>query len=284
MCIKELDEMVLTKYIAKTCIVPHLLAANKSDAIRELTHLLFEKKKLKEAVPAYDQVIAREVTESTGIGRGIAVPHARIGGIKSLVCAVGRIPGGLDFMAVDHKPVHLIFLIFYPPAQQTTYLNFVATGIKLLRDPENYSAMLAAGSADDMLEILEGASQSLVESPEKVIQKVEADPTLSKMQDAHTDLILLARIQLYQEMLDGTKSGKAEVRQRIEKIRALVDPRILRHYDRLMKSQPPALVPVEGDTCQGCFMKLPSKFAQQVRQDISHIHTCNNCSRFIYVV
>ena len=104
------------------------------------------------------------------------------------------------------------------------------------------------------------------------------------MPDAHADLILLARMQLYQEMLDGARSGKTEIRQRIEKIRSLVDPRLLKHYDRLMRGQPPALVPVEGDTCQGCFMKLPSKFAQQVRQDAAHIHTCSNCSRFIYVL
>ncbi len=89
---------------------------------------------------------------------------------------------------------------------------------------------------------------------------------------------------MLRKMLKETKSGKAELRQRVEKIRSLVDPRILRHYDRLMKGQPPALVPVEGDTCQGCFMRLPSKFAQQVRQDSGHIHTCNNCSRFIYVL
>lgn len=276
--------MVLTKYISKSCILPRMLVASKSDAIKELTHLLFEKKKLKGIGPALDQVVAREITESTGIGRGIAVPHARVAGIKTLVCAVGRVPGGLDFMAVDHKPVHLIFLIFYPPTQQTTYLNFIATVIRLLVDPKNMAAMLDAKTADEMHGIIEGTSQRLAEHPETARRKVEADPVIARMPDAHADLVLLARMQLYQEMLDGAKSGKTEIRQRIETIRSLVDPRLLKHYDRLMRAQPPALVPVEGDTCQGCFMKLPSKFAQQVRQDIGHIHTCMNCSRFIYVV
>jgi len=276
--------MVLTRYISKSCIIPHLVVANKSDAIKELTHLLFEKKKMKDIGPALDQVVAREVTESTGVGRGLAIPHARVAATKALSCAVGRIPNGIDFMAVDHKPVYLVFLIFYPPTQQTTYLNFVATAVKVLRDPDTMAAIMAAENADDIFNILEETSQRLVESPEKVVAKVHTDPGISKMPDAHADLILLARMQLYQEMLDNAKTGKGELRQRIEKIRSLVDARILRHYDRLMKSQPPALVPVEGDTCQGCFMRLPSKFAQQVRQDVAHIHTCNNCSRFIYVV
>ena len=74
------------------------------------------------------------------------------------------------------------------------------------------------------------------------------------------------------------------MKAKIEGVRSLVEPRILKHYDRLTPSRAPALVPVEGDTCQGCFIKLPSKFVQQVRQDVEHIHTCTNCSRYIYVV
>ncbi len=284
MLTEEHQDMVVTKYIAKNCILPHMLVTNKSDVIKELTHTLFERKKMKGVGPALDQVVAREITESTGIGRCIAVPHARVSGIKTLVCALGRIPSGVDFMAVDHKPVKLVFLIFYPPTQQTTYLNFLATIVKLFSDPATLDAMLAAVDGDEMYDVLERIAQPLAENPEVAKRKLPADPAIAKMPDAHADLILLARMQLYQEMLDGAKTGKTEIRQRIDKIRALVDPRLLKHYDRLMRGQPPALVPVEGDTCQGCFMKLPSKFAQQVRQDTGHIHTCTNCSRFIYVI
>ena len=276
--------MEVTKFIAKTCILPHMLVTGKSDVIKELTHTLFDRKKIKGVETALDQIVAREVTESTGVGRAIAVPHARVAGIKTLMCALGRIPSGVDFMSVDHKPVNLVFLICYPPAQQTTYLNFLATIVKLFSDPKNLEAMMAADDADAMFDTLERIAQPLAESPEVAKKKLPADPAITRMADAHADLILIARMQLYQEMLDGAKTGKTELRQRIEKIRALVDPRLLKHYDRLMRGQPPALVPVEGDTCQGCFMKLPSKFAQQVRQDTGHIHTCNNCSRFIYVV
>jgi predicted nucleic acid-binding Zn-ribbon protein len=43
-------------------------------------------------------------------------------------------------------------------------------------------------------------------------------------------------------------------------------------------------VPVEGDTCQGCFMKLATQYVQKVRQDPEHLYACTNCSRFIYMV
>lgn len=276
--------MMLTKFIAKNCVVPELEASTKPEALKELTHLLFDSKKLKGVGPAMDQIMAREMTESTGIGHGIAVPHARISGLKSLMCAVGRSTVGIDFMAIDRKPVHLMFLICYPPMQQTTYLNFVATVARMLREPEHLLAMLRAESGEEIYATLESMSESLVAPENRFKKGVQANPELLKAKDAHADLILLARLQLCQEMLDVAKTGKTQIRERIDNIRALVDPRILKHYDRLMKSRAPALVPVEGDTCQGCFMKLPSQFAQKVRQDGEHIHTCSNCSRFIYMV
>lgn len=276
--------MVITKYIAKTCIVPELAAKNKSDALKELTNLLYEKKKMKNVGPALDQIVARESTESTGIGNGIAVPHARIPGMTNLACAVGRAPKGLDFLAVDRKPVDIVFLICYPPSQQTTYLNFVATVAKLLSDEAKRNQLLKADGADEIYEILEAMSTAFTDAHEAGFKKVQADPAIAKMRDSHADLILLARLQLHQEMLAAAKTGKKRIQERIDTITSLVDERVLKHYEKLMKSRAPALVPVEGDTCQGCFIKLPSQFVQQVRQDTEHIHTCSNCSRFIYVV
>ncbi|MBI5095151.1 MAG: PTS sugar transporter subunit IIA [Candidatus Hydrogenedentes bacterium] len=276
--------MVPTKFISTGCVVPQMESRNKSDALKELTYLLCESKKVKDIGPVLAQVMAREITESTGIGRGIAVPHARIPGMKGLACALGRIPDGLDFTAVDRKPVHLIFLICYPPAEQTTYLNFVATVARLLSEPEHLKGMMAAKTPDQMLEILDGASERFTATHEVSGRPMKTDPALTKLGDAQADIILLARLQLCQEMLAAAKTGKSQIKQRIDTIRGLVAPRVLAHYDRLCVGRAPALVPVEGDTCQGCFMKLPSMFVQRVRQDPAHIHTCSNCSRYIYVV
>ncbi len=276
--------MILTEFIGVDCILPDMRSKSKSEALKELTHVLFESKKLKGMEAALDQIMAREGTESTGIGHGIAVPHARVSGIKSLHCAIGRFKGGLDFMSVDKKPVHLAFLICYPPTQQTTYLNFVATVAKLLRDADHLKSMLSADSAQDVLAVLKELSSPLEAPEEYYARKVQTDPELLEARDAHADLILLARLQLCHEMYEASRTGKRQIKERMNNIRNLVDKRILRHFDRLMAARPPALVPVEADTCQGCFMRLPSQFAQKVREDSNHIHTCSNCSRFIYIV
>lgn len=276
--------MNLTNYISKTCVVPELAATNKSDVLKELTNLLFDKRRIKGVETALDQIVAREVNESTGIGAHLAVPHARVSGIKTLLCAVGRSTAGIEFMALDKKPVHLIFLICYPPTQQTTYLNFVATVTRVLRNPEVFRAMLNAKTGDDLHELIERFSKTFTAAHVDHVRQLRTDPAIQRVPDAHADLILLARLQLYEEMIGSAPSGKKQMQQHIDSIRGLVEPRILKHYDRVMKSRAPGLVSVEGDTCQGCFMKLPSKFAQQVRQDVNHIHTCPNCSRYIYIV
>jgi nitrogen PTS system EIIA component len=276
--------MLLTKFMSEDCIIADLGTQNKADALKTLTHLLYDTKRIKAVPPALDQIMAREMTESTGIGRGIAVPHARVSGLTKLVCAIGRSPEGIDYMAVDKKPVHLIFLICYPPTQQTIYLNFIATLARLLREKDQLARLLSAKTSAEIFAELDKFSTAAEKPEETFKSKLQADPEILKARDAHADLILLARLQLCQEMFDSARTGKKAIKDRIDAIRALVDPRILKHYDRLMKGRPPALVPVEGDTCQGCFMKLPSQFAQVVRQDGDHVHTCSNCSRFIYIV
>ena len=123
---------------------------------------------------------------------------------------------------------------------------------------------------------------------EQVVQSAQAleAATVVAVPSPYESLSLLAleAFSVGTPVLANARSGKKQIRSRIDNIRELVSPRLIRHYDRLSKARPPALVPVEGDTCQGCFMKLPSQFVQQVRQDPEHIHTCPNCSRYIYVV
>lgn len=260
--------MDITKFIAKSCIVEEMKSRNKADVLKELTSHLFDKKRMKNPGPALDQIMAREATESTGIGNGIAVPHARISGMKNLACAVGRVKKGLDFLAMDRKPVHLVFLICYPPVQQTTYLNFVATVSRLLSDGEHLQAILDAESQEGIHGILSEVSMTFEANHEAAVRRLKTDPAIKRVKGGHVDIILLARLQLHQETLAASKSGKGKMKAKIEGVRSLVEPRILKHYDRLTPSRAPALVPVEGDTCQGCFIKLPSKFVQQVRQDV----------------
>ena len=276
--------MLLTKFISKGCIEPELKATSKAGVLEELIGLLFRRRRLKGAEAALQQIMNREAIESTGIGHGIAVPHARVAGLKNLVCAVGRASEGLDFMAVDKEPVHLIFLICYPPSHQTTYLNFIATVAKLLREQDSLQAILEAGSAADIFEVLEELSATLVEPEERFAQEKTEQSEAEEGNGTHSDLVLMARLELCTEMLESARAGKEQIRRRIENISALLDPATVEHYRRLKKGRGSALVSVEGGVCQGCFRELPTEHAQRLYRARGSLHRCSHCNRFIYAV
>jgi mannitol/fructose-specific phosphotransferase system IIA component (Ntr-type) len=277
--------MLLTNFIPEECIVCDLEATNKADAIRELVLLLFRTTRLKGMSAALEQIMAREAVQSTGIGRGIALPHTRVPGSEDLLCAVGRTSKGLDFRAVDEEPVRIVFLICYPPAKQTTYINFVATVAKFLRDNGPLEAILQAESATEIFTILNELPESLLEPEEALAyEKTTTDSDTESRRYVSTDLVLLARLELCIEMLDSARSGRDEIQQRIASINALLDPSILEHYRRLKKRRGPALVAVEGGVCQGCFRQLPTELEQRLYRRRGLIRRCSNCNRFIYTV
>ncbi len=72
---------------------------------------------------------------STGIGDGVAIPHGKLKGMENILCAFGRSKEGLDFDAVDGKPVHIFFLLLAPEDSASLHLKMLSRISKVLRDP-----------------------------------------------------------------------------------------------------------------------------------------------------
>jgi nitrogen PTS system EIIA component len=117
-------------------IVPNLVAATKSEAIRALVKSLIIAEQISRN--AEDGVAAallrREELGSTGIGRGIAIPHAKHPAVESVVAAIGRIPIGVDFESLDGEPVHLMVLVLSPPDKPGDHLRAVERISRALRN------------------------------------------------------------------------------------------------------------------------------------------------------
>jgi nitrogen PTS system EIIA component len=78
---------------------------------------------------------ARELLGSTGIGRGIAVPHARIPGLRTPFCGFARLAKPIEFGAIDGAPVDLVFLLLSPDNADRSHLALLAAAARRLRDP-----------------------------------------------------------------------------------------------------------------------------------------------------
>lgn len=276
--------MDLTKHLPKRAVLPKLKATTKVEVLREMSEALLSGKNKSLRGPVLEQIVSRESLESTALGHGIALPHARVAGLDDLICAMAVSKKGVDFRAVDEGKVHLVFLMLYPPTKQSAYLNFVGGVIRALHDSDRAEEIVEAEDAAGMLEILGQGVGETIAAEKAAVGKKAGIEALDADGIAGAELFLLARLELYGDMLEGAKKGKTELKRRLEDIRALVSRRVLQHYDRLRKRGGPALVTFEGGVCQGCSVKLPSQQAQRIRKETKTIATCGHCHRFLYPI
>jgi mannitol/fructose-specific phosphotransferase system IIA component (Ntr-type) len=124
--------MKLSDIMVTDAIVPELAARTRDEAITELIDSLaaagaISKKSVKDVAKA---VLAREGQATTGIGKGVALPHAKLKGIKKPIGTIGRSSEGIDFAALDSKPVYSVILLLSSPDNPDEHLQAMETIFK----------------------------------------------------------------------------------------------------------------------------------------------------------
>ncbi|MCL2182178.1 MAG: PTS sugar transporter subunit IIA [Chitinispirillia bacterium] len=139
------------------CIQLSLAARSKEGAVRELVQMLADAGKL-DGAGGIDCCVAavmeREGLSSTGIGRGIAIPHRLAAGVGAIVIAAGRSVRGIPFDSVDGKPAHLIFLIMGPCGENSGYLSILGALSRLLNDREFFETLMRAEGVLEVVELV----------------------------------------------------------------------------------------------------------------------------------
>jgi PTS system nitrogen regulatory IIA component len=127
-------KMDLGDLIAPEAVFPSLKANNKKHALQELAQKAAVLTGL-DARDVLDTLLQRERLGSTGVGRGIAIPHGRISSLQNIVCLFTRLDAPIDFDALDAEPVDLIFLLLAPEHAGADHLKALARISRLLREP-----------------------------------------------------------------------------------------------------------------------------------------------------
>ncbi len=146
--------MELSEFISPKLTKLELTATTKVDAIKELIDMLNEGGYLSNADEFLQSVLEREKVGSTGIGKGIAIPHSRANTVNEVIVAIGRSTAGIEFEALDNRPVHLIFLIAAPIESGGLYLKALARLSRLLRYQEFRNELMGAGTVEEMVKII----------------------------------------------------------------------------------------------------------------------------------
>ena len=147
--------MKLSKFCDESLIVFNLQAGGKSEVIEELVDLVSGSNMVKDRDQLLQDVVDRESLVTTGVGYGVAFPHAKTRSVKGIVIAFGRSAQGVDFDAMDHKPVHLFFLIAAPEDAIGAHLNVMARLSYLMKSEKNRQKLAEATSPGDVLAMMD---------------------------------------------------------------------------------------------------------------------------------
>ena len=147
--------MKLSKFCDESLVFFGLNATNKDEVLTELVDLAAGSKMIKDRDKLLGDVRDREELVTTGVGYGVAFPHAKTSSAKGIVIAFGRSDNGIEFDAMDHKAVHLFFLIAAPEDAVGAHLNVMARLSYLMKSEENRGKLMEAQSPGDVLSLMD---------------------------------------------------------------------------------------------------------------------------------
>jgi nitrogen PTS system EIIA component len=124
-------------------IFPELPATDRSQVLRVFSEKIARQGAIRDAGELYQKLWEREQLGSTGIGSGIAIPHCKIEGLARGVVAIGLVPEGVDFAAVDGRPVQVLFLVVSPSESPAEHLQILAAISRWLKTDQHAEKVLA---------------------------------------------------------------------------------------------------------------------------------------------
>ena len=168
--------MKIADLLAKESIDLQAKVGSKAEALEHLVALMAKSGKLADEAEYKRCVLAREEEGSTGIGEGIAIPHAKTNAVKAPGLAAMIVSEGVDFASLDDQPAKLFFLIAAPDTEDNVHLDVLSRLSTLLMDEEFTTALYAAKSPKEFLSIIDKfeADKLAEEAEEAADQAVEA--------------------------------------------------------------------------------------------------------------
>lgn len=177
--------MRITDLLKKDTVIIDLVAKSKAAAIEEMALKLYDAGRLNSLEDFKQAILKRESQSTTGIGEGIAIPHAKTDAVKIPAIAFAKSLGGVDYESLDGQPAHLLFMIAASAGANNEHLETLSRLSSLLMDANFRQELLAASTEEEVIAIIdkkeneEDGVEEVVDtsSNEKLILAVTACPT-----------------------------------------------------------------------------------------------------------
>ncbi|MGC9329522.1 MAG: PTS sugar transporter subunit IIA [Candidatus Hinthialibacter sp.] len=147
--------MNLSEILSEQCISLDIQSRTKPEVLQEMASIAARSGKIGDEEGLVEALMAREKIQTTGIGHGMAIPHATAEGVRGLVLCLGISRRGIDFESLDGKPVTLIFMLAGEPRLQTSFLSILSKISRFFRKASFREEVLKAQSAQEILEMIQ---------------------------------------------------------------------------------------------------------------------------------
>ncbi len=145
----------LVNYFDEQLFLPNLQAQTKKELFEEIIDQFVKVKYFKNKNIILEMLHQRERLGSTGIGKKVAIPHGRSTSASDIMIAFGKSEEGIDYDAIDGKPVHLIFMIIAPPQDENNmYLPILGKMVEILNKTKNRNKLMQAKSFNEFIDII----------------------------------------------------------------------------------------------------------------------------------
>lgn len=142
----------ISKYMDPS-LVTFLDVRSREEALNAMVELIDCAGKLHDRDSFFAAIAEREKIVSTGIGMGVAIPHAKLSSYNDFFIAIGVLQRGVDWKALDHAPVRLIFMIGGPDDRQTEYLQILSTLTFEIKEEETRKKILTLNSKEAIIQL-----------------------------------------------------------------------------------------------------------------------------------
>jgi fructose-specific phosphotransferase system IIA component len=148
--------MALIDLVSEDIVIIPLVSKDKPDVLRELVQVLKDTGGIDDFDTALKAVQDREDKQSTGLEKGIAVPHGKTDAVSSLKLSIGIAPQGIDFDSLDGQNSKLFFLLLAPTGYAGPHVQALAEIAKLAQSKAFCQALVNAGNAEEVVELIKG--------------------------------------------------------------------------------------------------------------------------------
>ena len=145
----------------KSEYIKYLESNNKFDAIKELAKVFNNSSICKDTKVLISALHEREEIMSTGIGLGIAIPHAKLDCINEMAFAIGISKKGIEFDSLDGNPVHLIILVAAGESQHKDYLRLLSNIMRILKNEKAKDKIINASTPEEIMDIIRREARKL---------------------------------------------------------------------------------------------------------------------------